>query len=211
MSYRTRFLELALECDALRFGQFTLKSGRVSPYFFDAGRFRSGAVLARLAGCYADAVEAAGIRFDMLFGPAYKGIALATALALEFARRGRDLPLAFDRKEAKDHGEGGRLIGAPPAGRVLVVDDVVTAGTAVRAALALLRGAGAQPCALVIGLDRRERGDGPHSAVRDLNEREGIEVIAVADLDDLLQFAAERPALAVHREALMAYRVRHGV
>src|SRR5690606_20697461 len=126
--HRTRFLQLAIEAEALRFGEFTLKSGRTSPYFFNAGRFDSGARLAALAACYADALEAAGTRFDLLFGPAYKGIPLATALACEFARRGRDLPLAFDRKEAKDHGEGGSLIGAPMAGRrVLVVDDVITA------------------------------------------------------------------------------------
>lgn len=133
--HRTRFLRLALAAGALRFGEFTLKSGRRSPYFFNAGRFDSGAALAALAACYADAVDAAGLEFDLLFGPAYKGIPLATALACEYARRGRDLPLAFNRKEAKDHGEGGRLVGAPLDGRrVLLVDDVITAGTAVREA-----------------------------------------------------------------------------
>src|SRR5690606_33448688 len=155
--HRSRFLQLALDADALRFGEFTLKSGRVSPYFFNAGHFDSGAALATLAGCYADAIDAAGLEFDLLFGPAYKGIPLATALACEYARRGRDLPVAFNRKEAKDHGEGGSLIGAPLAGRrVLVVDDVITAGTAVREALATITAAGGSVAALAIALDRQE-------------------------------------------------------
>jgi orotate phosphoribosyltransferase len=141
--HRQRFLQLAIDANALRFGEFTLKSGRISPYFFNAGRFDTGAALATLAGCYADAIDAAGIEFDLLFGPAYKGIPLATALACEYARRGRDLPVAFNRKEAKDHGEGGSLIGASLQGRrVLVVDDVITAGTAVREALATIAAAG---------------------------------------------------------------------
>ena len=141
--HRTRFLQLALHAQALRFGEFTLKSGRLSPYFFNAGRFDSGARLAELAACYADAVEASGVQFDLLFGPAYKGIPLATALACEFSRRGRDLPVAFNRKEAKAHGEGGMLIGAPLEDRkVLIVDDVITAGTAIREALGLIHGGG---------------------------------------------------------------------
>ena len=149
--HRRRFLELALRVDALRFGGFTLKSGRESPYFFNAGRFDSGAALAALAGCYADAIDAAGIGFDLLFGPAYKGIPLATALACEYARRGRDLPVAFNRKEAKAHGEGGQLIGAPLAGRrVLVVDDVITAGTAIREALSIIGAAGGTVVGIVI-------------------------------------------------------------
>ena len=153
--HRTRFLQLALDADALRFGEFTLKSGRLSPYFFNAGRFDSGASLAALAACYADAIDASGVEFDLLFGPAYKGIPLATALACEYARRGRDLPLAFNRKEAKTHGEGGSLIGAPLAGRkVLVVDDVITAGTAIREALGIIAGAGGP------GSVRRGRGAG---------------------------------------------------
>ena len=155
--HRTRFLQLALDAQALRFGEFTLKSGRTSPYFFNAGRFDSGAALAGLAGCYADAIETAGVEFDLLFGPAYKGIPLATALACEFARRGRDLPVAFNRKEAKAHGEGGQLIGAPLDGRrVLVVDDVITAGTAIREALAIIGGAGGTVAGIVIALDRQE-------------------------------------------------------
>ena len=155
--HRARFLQLALHAQALRFGQFTLKSGRQSPYFFNAGRFDSGTLLAGLAACYADAIEEAGLQFDLLFGPAYKGIPLATALACEFARRGRDLPVAFNRKEAKDHGEGGLLIGAPLEDRrVLVVDDVITAGTAIREALGLIRAGGGTPAGIVVALDRQE-------------------------------------------------------
>ena len=211
--HRTRFLRLALAAGALRFGEFTLKSGRRSPYFFNAGRFDSGAALAALAACYADAVDAAGLEFDLLFGPAYKGIPLATALACEYARRGRDLPLAFNRKEAKDHGEGGRLVGAPLDGRrVLLVDDVITAGTAVREALALLREAGASAAGIVVALDRQERlheADG-ESAAAALRREHGLPVLAVAGLDDLLAFAGQSAELVAHRDALRAYRARYG-
>lgn len=211
--HRQRFLELALRVQALRFGEFTLKSGRQSPYFFNAGRFDSGAALASLASCYADAVDAAGIEFDCLFGPAYKGIPLATALACEYARRGRDLPLAFNRKEAKTHGEGGQLVGAPLAGRrVLVVDDVVTAGTAVREALDMIQAAGGNVVALVIALDRQEvvaEGD-IRSATRSLAEEAGVAVVAVATLDDLLAFTGKSAELVDQRGALLAYRSRYG-
>ncbi len=210
--HRTRFLDLALRADALRFGDFTLKSGRSSPYFFNAGRFDSGASLAALAACYADAVDAAGLEFDLLFGPAYKGIPLATALACEYARRGRDLPLAFNRKEAKAHGEGGTLIGAPLQGRrVLVVDDVITAGTAIREALALIRDAGGVPAGIVIALDRQERvteGDA-RSAAQAVAQDQGVPVTAVAGLDDLLAFVGTNATLAAHGERLAAYRVRY--
>ena len=213
-AHRRRFLELALLAQALRFGEFTLKSGRVSPYFFNAGRFDSGARLSRLAACYADALDAAGIEFDLLFGPAYKGIPLATALACEYARRGRDLPLAFNRKEAKAHGEGGSLIGAPLGGRrVLVVDDVITAGTAIREALAIIRDAGGVPAGIVIALDRQERvrEDAAASAAQAVAGEHGIPVVAVATLSDLLAFAGGSAALAAHRDALLAYRARYGV
>ena len=204
--HRSRFLQLALRAEALRFGTFTLKSGRESPYFFNAGRFDSGAALAGLAACYADAVEAAGLGFDLLFGPAYKGIPLATALACEFARRGRDLPLAFNRKEAKAHGEGGLLIGAPLAGRrVLIVDDVITAGTAIREADGV-------PAGIVIALDRQEVAPdgGGLSAAEAVTAEAGIPVIAVAGLEDLLAFAGESAELHVQRARLEAYRARYG-
>ena len=216
--YRTRFLQLALRAEALRFGEYTLKSGRLSPYFFNAGRFDSGMALAGLASCYADAVDAAGTagtlgEFDLLFGPAYKGIPLATALACEYARRGRDLPLAFNRKEAKAHGEGGTLIGAPLAGRrVLVVEDVITAGTAIREALATITEGGGTPAGIVIALDRQERvrEDAVQSAAQSVASEHGIAVVAVAGLGDLLEFAGERAELVGHRDALLAYRARYG-
>lgn len=212
-----RFLDLAQHAQALRFGEFTLKSGRVSPYFFNAGRFDSGAALAALAGCYADAVDAAGVGFDLLFGPAYKGIPLATALACEYAQRGRDVPLAFNRKEAKAHGEGGSLIGAPLDGRrVLVVDDVITAGTAIREALAIIGEGGGTPAGIVIALDRQEvLGEGGEdgerlSAAQAVAAGHGIPVIAVATLSDLLAFAGESATLASERDRLDAYRARYG-
>jgi len=212
--HRTRFLQLALRADALRFGEFALKSGRTSPYFFNAGRFDSGAALATLAGCYADAIDARGLDFDLLFGPAYKGIPLASALACEYARRGRDLPLAFNRKEAKAHGEGGMLIGAPLAGRrVLVVDDVITAGTAIREALAIIREGGGTPAGIAIALDRQERvrEDAAQSAAQAVAAEQGLPVVAVATLADLLAFARESTDLVAHRDALLAYRARYGI
>ena len=211
---RTRFLKLALDADALRFGEFTLKSGRTSPYFFNAGRFDSGAALAGLAACYADAIDAAGLEFDLLFGPAYKGIPLATALACEYARRGRDLPVAFNRKEAKAHGEGGQLIGAPLAGRrVLVVDDVITAGTAIREALSIIGDAGGAVVGIVIALDRQEAVDpsrSRRSAAQTVATEHGLPVVAVASLADLLALAGDNPALAAYRGQLLAYRDAYG-
>jgi len=216
--HRHRFLTLALQAQALRFGEFTLKSGRSSPYFFNAGRFDSGMALAGLAGCYADAIDAHGVGFDLLFGPAYKGIPLATALACEYARRGRDLPLAFNRKEAKTHGEGGSLIGATLEGRrVLIVDDVITAGTAIREALAIIAGAGGVPAGIVIALDRQEAVaeggqaiEDRRSAAQTVASEAGIPVIAVATLSDLLAFAGQSAELVAQRERLLAYRARYG-
>ena len=211
--HRSRFLQLALNADALRFGQFTLKSGRVSPYFFNAGRFDTGLALAQLGNCYADAVEASGVAFDQLFGPAYKGIPLATAIACEFSHRGRNLPLTFNRKEAKDHGEGGSLIGADMAGkRILIVDDVITAGTAIREALAIIREAGGIPAGIVVALDRQEIASESdrRSAAQAVAEEAGIPVVAVANLGDLLAFTAGNDDLVGFREPLQAYRARYG-
>jgi orotate phosphoribosyltransferase len=213
--FRRRFLELALHVQALRFGEFTLKSGRTSPYFFNAGRFDSGAALAALADCYADAIEAAGIEFDLLFGPAYKGIPLATAVACSYARRGRDLPVAFNRKEAKAHGEGGTLIGAALDGRrVLIVDDVITAGTAVREALTLIRAGGGVPAAIAIALDREEVVDAGaaerQSAAQAVASEHGLAVVAVARLSDLLAFTGQSEEFVAERERLLAYRRRYG-
>jgi orotate phosphoribosyltransferase len=200
--YQTRFLDLALRCDALRFGQFTLKSGRLSPYFFNAGRFDHGAALALLGDCYAQALLAAGIGVDSLFGPAYKGIPLATTSAIALSAQGLDVPVTFNRKEAKDHGEGGTLIGAPLQGRVLIVDDVVTAGTAVRESIAVIRAAGARPCGVLVALDRQERGESGLSATQE---------ISIVRLNELLTYTSAHPALATHRERLLAYRAQYGV
>jgi len=206
------FLDLAVARNVLRFGEFTLKSGRVSPYFFNAGLFDSGAALALLGRAYADAANASGIAFDMLFGPAYKGIVLAALTAAALAERhARDVPFAYNRKEAKEHGEGGLLVGAPLRGRVLIVDDVITAGTAIRESLALIRAAGAEPAGVLIALDREERGQGSLSATQELAAEHGIRTIAIARLADLLAYVANRPELADHRPRLTAYRQRYGV
>lgn len=205
--YQRDFLNLALAKNALRFGEFTLKSGRVSPYFFNAGMIDSGAALAALGHAYARAALGAGIEFDMLFGPAYKGISLATAAAIAIAETSRrDVPLAFNRKEAKSHGEGGVVIGAPLTGRVLIVDDVITAGTAIRESLALIRAHGATPTGVLIALDREERGQGSKSAVQEVEQEFGIPVIAIARLNELFGLIAERPELAIYRERLETYR-----
>ncbi len=210
-AHQTRFLDLALARNVLRFGEFSLKSGRTSPYFFNAGLFDSGAALAALGDCYADTLDQAGLPFDMLFGPAYKGIPLATALAVALAGRGRDLPLAFNRKEAKAHGEGGSLIGAPVRGRVLIVDDVITAGTAIRESIQIIRAAGGEPCGVLIALDRQERGQtGQRSAAQEVSAEFGLPVHAIAGLDHLLAHADQRPEIAAHKDALVAYRARYG-
>jgi orotate phosphoribosyltransferase len=208
--HQREFLDLAIECGVLRFGRFTLKSGRVSPYFFNAGEFNTGARLATLGRCYASALRLSGVQCDMLFGPAYKGIPLATTAATALAALGIDLPLAFNRKEAKAHGEGGNLIGAPLHGRVMIVDDVITAGTAVRESVTLIRAQGAQPCGVLIALDRQERGQGALSAAQEVVNELQLPVIAIAGLDDLLSYTAGRPSLASDREALLDYRARYG-
>jgi orotate phosphoribosyltransferase len=210
--YQRDFIDLTLEREVLRFGEFTLKSGRQSPYFFNLGRIDSGAALARLGRAYAAALERSGLAVDMLFGPAYKGIALAAATAIALADgSGRDLPWAYNRKEAKAHGEGGTLVGAPLAGRVLIVDDVMTAGTAVRESLALIREHGATPAGVLIALDRQERGRGELSAAQEVARDYGIAVIAITGLDEVLAYAAERPQLAAEHARLLDYRTRYGV
>ncbi|ROR34482.1 orotate phosphoribosyltransferase [Inmirania thermothiophila] len=208
--YQEAFIRFAVECGVLRFGEFTLKSGRVSPYFFNAGLFDSGGRLARLGGFYAAALTASGVACDMLFGPAYKGIPLVAATAIALAREhGRDLPFAFNRKEAKHHGEGGVVVGAPIRGRVLIVDDVISAGTSVRESVAIIRGLGAEPAGVLIALDRQERGVGPRSAVAEVEEGLGIPVISIVRLDHLEAWlAAEGREAEV--AAIRAYRARYG-
>ena len=188
-AYKKEFIDLALELGVLKFGEFTLKSGRVSPYFFNAGGFDDGASLSELAACYADAIVESGIGFDMLFGPAYKGIPLAAATAIALhERHGRNLPYAFNRKEAKDHGEGGTIVGAPLQGRVLVIDDVISAGTSMRESIGIIRAAGARAAGIAIALDRQERGAGKRSAAQEVQAEHGIDCIAIAGLDDLIRY-----------------------
>jgi len=210
--FKQDFIELALERGALKFGRFTLKSGRESPYFFNAGLFNTGAALARLGGCYADAIVAAELDFDVLFGPAYKGIPLATAAASALAEKhGRDLPWVFNRKEAKDHGEGGRLVGAALRGRALIVDDVITAGTAIRESIEIIRDAGAEPCGVVLAMDRQERGRGERSAVQEVEQELGLPVTSIITLADLLSDLERRgDSETGSLEALRAYRERYG-
>jgi orotate phosphoribosyltransferase len=205
------FIEFAVGLDVLRFGEFKTKAGRLSPYFFNAGLFNDGAALDKLSQFYATAITASGAGFDMLFGPAYKGIPLAATTAVALARAGRNVPFAFNRKEAKDHGEGGTLIGAPLKGRVLIIDDVISAGTSVRESVELIRKAGATPAAVAIALDRMERGTGTLSAVQEVERDYGVPVVAIANLKDLLAFLAGRPDFAAHRNAVNNYREQYGV
>jgi orotate phosphoribosyltransferase len=230
--YQRQFLELALARQALRFGEFTLKSGRVSPYFFNAGLFNDGRSIATLGRCYAAALAHSGLEFEQLFGPAYKGIPLVAATAIAFAEgHGRNLPWAFNRKEAKDHGEAGQLVGSPLAGRIVIIDDVITAGTAIRESVELIRKAGAQPVAVALALDRQERGQSERSAVQDLEAQYGLRCVTILTLGELIAAlegvagaSAEQAVDAVHRSpasiaaptveqlaALRAYRSRYGV
>jgi orotate phosphoribosyltransferase len=217
------FVQFSVESGVLRFGEFKTKAGRLSPYFFNAGLFDDGLKLGRLAGFYADRILASGIDFDMVFGPAYKGIPLAATVAVELARRGRNVPLAYNRKEAKDHGEGGTLVGAPLRGRVLIIDDVMSAGTAARESIALIRAAGAEPHAVAIALDRQEMAteagpdgqvrDVPYSAVQYVREQLGLHVCAIAKLADLLQYLQHHAGedMGQHQARVQAYRDRYGV
>lgn len=219
-SNRSDFVRFALEQGVLRFGEFKVKSGRISPYFFNAGLFNSGLSVGRLAEFYAQALVDSGQQFDMLFGPAYKGIPLSTATATALARHpalaGRDVPFAFNRKEAKDHGEGGVLVGAPLQGRVVIIDDVITAGTSVRESVEIIRQAGAEPAAVLIALDRMERAGADdalsaHSAVQDVQQTYGMPVVSIASLADIMGVLESDTGLAAHREAVQAYRARYGI
>jgi orotate phosphoribosyltransferase len=217
------FVQFSLDCGVLKFGEFKTKAGRLSPYFFNAGLFDDGAKLGQLASFYAQRLVSSGIEFDMIFGPAYKGIPLGAAVAIELARLGRNVPFAYNRKEAKDHGEGGTLVGAPLQGRVLIVDDVMSAGTAARESIALIKAAGATPHAVAIALDRQEMAtekladgsvrDVPYSAVQYVREQMGLQVCAIAQLSDLLSYLGTQPGntMGEHLARTEAYRQRYGV
>lgn len=216
---RQQFIAFSVSAGVLRFGDFVTKAGRNSPYFFNAGLFNDGATLSKLADFYAQTLLDSGVEFDMLFGPAYKGITLASATAVALANKGRNVPFAFNRKEAKDHGEGGTIIGAKLQGRVVIIDDVISAGTSVRESVEMIRAAGATPCAVLIALDRMERSgkDGAlsaHSAVQEVTQTYGMPVISIGNLSDLLEYisaAGANPDLARYKEAVAAYRQRYGV
>jgi len=211
-AYKNDFLELSLELEVLRFGDFTLKSGRNSPYFFDAGLFNTGYAAAKLGRYYASAIAESEIEFDMLFGPAYKGIPLVALAAAALAEHHDiDTPYAYNRKEAKDHGEGGSTIGAPVSGRVMIVDDVITAGTAVREAAGLIEGLGAEVAGLVICLDRQEVGNGSKSAVQDIEDSLGIPVVSIVRLEEMIELLEESAEYGQHLKSVLAYRSKYGV
>lgn len=211
-SFQREFLDAAVACEALRFGSFTLKSGRVSPYFFNSGLFDTGDRLARLGRFYAAAIVDSKIEFDMLYGPAYKGIPLASAAAIALAEHHHhDVPYAFNRKEAKDHGEGGTTIGAPLLGRILIIDDVISAGTSVRESINVITRAGAKPAGVAIALDRQERGQGELSAVQEVERTFGLRVVSVANLDALLAYLRAKGELGEYLQAVEDYRQKYGV
>jgi len=208
---RTDFIAFAVAQNVLRFGEFQTKAGRQSPYFFNAGLFHDGASIGRLADFYAEAAIASGVSFDMLFGPAYKGISLAATTAVALAEKGRNVLFCFNRKEAKDHGEGGTLIGAPLKGRVMIIDDVISAGTSVRESVELIRAQGAEPAGVLIALDRQERGQGAQSAVQEVTAKYGIPVVAIANLTDLIAYLHGQPELERNLQAVEKYRAEYGV
>lgn len=210
--YQREFIQFAIEQNVLRFGEFTLKSGRISPYFFNAGLFNSGAALARLGRYYAAAIEDAGISFDVLFGPAYKGIPLAAAAAVALANdHNRDVPYVFNRKEAKDHGEGGNLVGAPLEGRVMIIDDVITAGTAIREVMEIINAANATPAAVMIALNRMERGQGELSAIQEVERDYGMQVVSIVSLEDIVTYLTEVGGYDDAITAIQAYRAQYGI
>ncbi|NCN89324.1 MAG: orotate phosphoribosyltransferase [Gallionella sp.] len=210
-AYRQDFIRFAVAQKVLRFGEFQTKAGRLSPYFFNSGLFQDGAALRELCQFYAQAILASGYEFDMLFGPAYKGIPLVAGTSIALAERGRNVPYCFNRKEAKDHGEGGTTVGAKLQGRVLIIDDVISAGTSVRESIELIRAAGATPCAVVIALDRMERGQGELSAVQEVQRDYGLPVISIAALEDLLTYLQGQADLVQNLHAVQTYRERYGV
>lgn len=209
--FRQDFIRFAVQQKVLCFGEFQTKAGRLSPYFFNAGLFNDGASLRSLSQFYAQAILAADVPFDMLFGPAYKGIPLAAGAAIALAEQGRNVPYCYNRKEAKDHGEGGTTVGAKLQGRVLIIDDVISAGTSVRESIALIRAAGAEPCGVVIALDRMERGLGTVSAVQEVQQMYQLPVIAIATLDDLLGFLQSEAQMQQNLQATQSYRDQYGV
>ncbi|RJG12877.1 orotate phosphoribosyltransferase [Pseudomonas cavernicola] len=211
-AYQREFIRFAIERGVLRFGEFTLKSGRTSPYFFNAGLFNSGLALAQLGRFYAAALVESGIAFDVLFGPAYKGIPLAATTAVALAEQHqRDLPWCFNRKEAKDHGEGGTLVGAPLAGRVLIIDDVITAGTAIREVMQIIHAQGAQAAGVLIALNRQERGQGELSAIQEVERDFGMPVVSIVSLEQVLEYLAGDAELKQHLPAVQAYRAQYGI
>ena len=209
--YQREFLDFAIACQALRFGEFTLKSGRISPYFFNSGLFNTGLKLARLGRFYAQAIADSGITFDMLYGPAYKGVPLACAAAMAIAETGaRDVPYAFNRKEVKNYGEGGNIVGHPLQGKVLIVDDVISAGTSVRESVQIIKTAGATPVGVAIALDRQERGEGPASAVQEVESTLGLGVISIVKLETLLSYLDGKDGARRYLDAITAYRRAYG-
>ncbi len=209
-SLRQEFIEFAVGKQVLLFGEFKTKAGRLSPYFFNSGLFNDGASMGQLARFYAKAIVASQLEFDMLFGPAYKGIPLVATIAVALAEMGRNVPFAFNRKEAKDHGEGGNIVGATLKGRVLIVDDVISAGTSVRASVALLGAQGAQACGVAVALDRQECGQGALSAVQEVTRDFGLPVITIAGLEDLVEYLRGQPALATALQRVLAYQIQFG-
>lgn len=211
-AYQREFIQFAIEKGVLRFGEFTLKSGRTSPYFFNAGLFNTGEALAKLGRFYAAAIENSGIEYDIMLGPAYKGIPLATTTVVALATDyGKDVPYVFNRKEAKDHGEGGNLVGAPLEGRVLIIDDVITAGTAIREVMAIIEQAGATPAATVIALNRMERGKGELSAIQEVERDYGMQVASIISLDDLVEYLEELGDRTTELASIKAYRAKYGI
>ncbi len=209
--FKQEFIAFAIEKEVLRFGEFKTKAGRLSPYFFNAGLFNDGVSLMKLGEFYAAAIQNSGIQFDMLFGPAYKGITLAASIAIAFAKNGRNIPYAYNRKEAKDHGEGGVIVGSPLSGRVLIIDDVISAGTSVRESVELINASGASACGVAIAIDRQEKGLGELSAVQEVEQNNQIPVCAIANLTNLMHYLQNKPEMAHYLHAVEAYRKQYGV